>query len=85
MKVLIDDFIKEEINNYTKKIILNKIENKGKKQEEELIFNKYSLEMNFSKNIVVIYDDVFSEDLPLKICLKDFIRHLKNYDSEDQE
>lgn len=79
MKVLIDNFIKEEINEHTKKLILDKIKNKGNNEKEELIFNKYSLEINFLKNIIVIYDDVFSEDLPLKICLEDFVIHLKDY------
>lgn len=74
-KVKLNSFIEEELNSHTKSVILSTIYEgqKAKKQKDELIFNKYSLEITFLENKVTIYDDIFTEDVPLTISLDDFV------------
>ncbi|MCE2503576.1 MAG: hypothetical protein J4G05_05930 [Chlorobi bacterium] len=81
--VILNSFVGEEINSYTKDVILSTIREgkQSQKYKAELIFNRYSLEFLFPENCVIIYDDVFSEDAPLKLWLDDFI----NAVSKDKE
>lgn len=73
--VKLNSFIEEEVNSHTKSVILSTIYKgqKTKKQKDELIFNKYSLEISFLENKVTIYDDIFTEDVPLTVSLDDFV------------
>ena len=82
-KITLNNFIKEELNNHTKVIILTAIRDgrKSQKYKDELIFNKYSVEIIFPENSVTIYDDVFAEDEPLKLCLDEFVNTI----SKDEE
>jgi hypothetical protein len=73
--VTILQFIKEELNDHVRNVILRCIE-QGRlngKVKEELVFNKYSLEFSFQEDSMIIYDDVFSEDLPLNVKIEEFI------------
>jgi hypothetical protein len=73
-------FIKEEVNDYIKSVILETIKN-GKtcnKAYDELVFNRYSLELDFIEEKVTIYDDIFSEDESLSIQLAHFLEVLLN-------
>jgi hypothetical protein len=73
--VTILQFIKEELNDHVRNVILRCIE-QGRlngKVIEELVFNKYSLEFSFQEDSMIIYDDVFSEDLPLNVKIEEFI------------
>lgn len=73
--VTLDSFIQEELNDYTRGVILSALREgkQSNKEKNELVFNKYSLDILFSENQVIIYDDVFTEDEPLEIGLDDFI------------
>lgn len=76
----IKDFIAEEINNNTRNIILINVK-QGKalnKYKDELVFNRYSLEFFFQHDLVVIYDDIFTEDDALKITLDEFLKAITN-------
>lgn len=78
--VTLSGFIKEEVNGHIKNVILKTI-NEGKasnKTNDELVFNRYSLEFDFTKEKITIYDDVFSEDRPLSIQLEHFINAILN-------
>jgi hypothetical protein len=82
LMITINDFIEEELNKEIQNSILETINNsiKQEKKKEELIFNRYSLEIYFSNNEVFIYDDIFSEDNPpLKISLDKFINAITKY------
>jgi len=73
--VTLDSFIQEELNDHARGVILSALR-EGKhsnKEKDQLVFNKYSLDILFSENQVIIYDDVFPEDEPLEIGLDDFI------------
>ena len=73
--VTIENFIKEEINELSLKVIMDSIRSgeNSLKEKDEIVFNRYSLEIDFSEKKVLIYDDVFSEDEPLELMLNDFI------------
>ena len=73
-RVLLNGFLAEELNNQTKDLILKTIRVglSTEKFKDELIFNRYSLEILFGENQIIIYDDVYEEDEPLKINLLDF-------------
>ncbi len=73
--VTLNSFIEEELNGHTKNVILTAIRDgrKSQKHKDELIFNKYSLEIVFAENRVTIYDDVFKEDEPLELYLDEFL------------
>ncbi|SMP29230.1 hypothetical protein [Chryseobacterium profundimaris] len=76
----IKNFIAEEINNNTRNIILITVE-QGKalnKYKDELVFNRYSLEFFFQQDLVIIYDDIFTEYDPLKITLDEFLKAISN-------
>lgn len=76
----IKDFIAEEINNNTRNIILITVK-QGKalnKYKDELVFNRYSLEFFFQQDLVIIYDDIFTEYDPLKITLDEFLKAISN-------
>ena len=78
--VTLSEFIKEEVNDHIKNVILETIK-EGKasnKTNDELVFNRYSLELDFTKEKVTIYDDVFSEDESLSIQLEHFINVILN-------
>ncbi|MDD3079699.1 MAG: hypothetical protein PHH37_11435 [Paludibacter sp.] len=77
--VTIENFIKEELNEYSRKVILDCIRNgeNSLKEKEEIEFNRYSLEILFSEKKVIIYDDVFSENEPLEIELNNFTISIK--------
>lgn len=77
---IIKDFIAEEINNNTRNIILITVK-QGKalnKYKDELVFNRYSLEFFFQQDLVIIYDDIFTEYDPLKITLDEFLKAISN-------
>ena len=82
--VTLNSFIREELNSHTKDVILKAIQKgrKFQKYKDELIFNKYSVEIVFSENQVIIYDDVFTEDEPLKICLDEFLNTISGDEEE---
>jgi hypothetical protein len=74
------EFIKEEVNDYIKNKILETIK-KGKacnKAYDEFIFNRYSLEIDYTEEKVIIYDDIYSEDEPLSIPLAHLLEVLLN-------
>ncbi|WP_066440676.1 hypothetical protein [Chryseobacterium sp. CCH4-E10] len=78
--ITIKDFIAEEVNNNIRNAILITIE-QGKalnKYNDELVFNRYSLEFLFQQNVVIIYDDIFTEYDPLKITLDEFLKAISN-------
>lgn len=78
--ITITDFIAEEVNNTIRNTILTAIK-QGKalnKYKDELVFNRYSLEFFFQHDLVVIYDDIFTEDDPLKITLDEFLKAITN-------
>lgn len=77
--VELDDFIREEINEINRcQIYEGLLENSYQSREIlELNFNKYSIKVEFNKDVVTIYDDVFSEDEPCSITIKDFFKALK--------
>lgn len=79
--VKISDFIKEEINHFTANLIIEKVDlgKKSGKCQEEIIFNRYSLEIYFLKNIVLIYDDIFNEEEELSLDLEKFIKIIECY------
>ena len=37
-------------------------------------FNRYSLEFLFQQNVVIIYDDIFTEKYPLNMTLDQFLK-----------
>jgi hypothetical protein len=57
---IIDDFVKEEINEYSTKVIVNAIE-KGKANpdicKDELTFNRYNIVINFEDKTITIQDE----------------------------
>ncbi len=78
--ISIKDFIAEEVNNNIRNTILITIK-QGKalnKYKNELVFNRYSLEFFFQQNVVIIYDDIFTEKDPLKITLDEFLKAISN-------
>lgn len=78
--ITIKDFIAEEVNNNIRNAILITIE-QGKalnKYNDELVCNRYSLEFLFQQNVVIIYDDIFTEYDPLKITLDEFLKAISN-------
>ena len=79
--VTLKEFIEEEVNDHIRDVILRSIE-QGKldnKDKDELVFNRYSLEMHFPEDTVTIYDDVFSEDKPLSLRIEVFLKAIKTY------
>ncbi|MBX2827817.1 MAG: hypothetical protein KTR22_06625 [Flavobacteriaceae bacterium] len=71
----IDNFIKEELNDYSRDLILSTI-NSGKrnnKTKEILIFNRYSLEFLFKEKTVFIYDDIYPDYGHKKLNFDEFI------------
>ena len=74
----IDSFIEEELNDHSRKVILDTIQEgeKSSKSKEEIVFNRFSLDISFSDRKVWVYDDVFSEDAPLELSLEDFIQYV---------
>ncbi|WP_370900945.1 hypothetical protein [Chryseobacterium gossypii] len=82
--VILSEFIKEEINDHTKTVILSTI-NEGKlynKVKDELIFNRYSIQFLFPKNQIIIYDDIFPEEDSLHIDIDDFLKNISNSKAE---
>ena len=77
--VTIESFLEEEINECSRKVILGAIRNgrKFSKEKEEIIFNRFSVEISFLDGKVSVYDNVFSEDEPLEMRLEDFVRYIK--------
>jgi hypothetical protein len=78
--VTLSEFIKEEVNDHIKNEILKTIK-RGKacnKTNDELVFNRYSLELDFTEEKVTIYDDVFSEEGSFSMQLKHFLEALLN-------
>lgn len=80
----INHFLDLELTNHNKELILNllKIGQDSPKEKDELIFNKYSVEIDFLEKIVTIYDDVFPEDGSLELSISDFVMHINNYKRE---
>ena len=76
--ITIDSFLEEELNDHSRKVILDTIQDgeKSSKDKEEIVFNRFSLDISFSDKRVLVYDDVFSEDAPLELSLKDFIQYI---------
>lgn len=77
--VTIENFIIEELNEHSLKVILDSIKSgeDSIKEKDEIVFNRYSLEIDFSEKKVKIYDDIFSEKEPLELMLNDFITLIK--------
>lgn len=78
--VTLEAFIREEVNNHIREVILASIE-QGKNQnksKDELVFNRYSLEFFFQESSLIIYDDIFPEDEPLKLSLYEFSTAISN-------
>ncbi|MEM7110014.1 MAG: hypothetical protein AAF519_17435 [Bacteroidota bacterium] len=77
--VTIDSFLEEELNDHSRKVILAAIQDgeKSLKEKEEIVFNRFSLDISFAHRKVSVYDDVFSEDEPLELSLEDFIEYVK--------
>ena len=69
--ITLSDFINEEINCHNYKLILEKIF-EGKQRgmfKEEVIFNRYSVEIFFKNEVAIISDDIFYEEEELSIKL----------------
>ena len=79
--VKLQEFIAEEINETTRnKIFQGIIESiYGYRKRLDLIFNKYSIEIDFETNTVTIYDDVFMEDQPITLNIKSFFNAIKSH------
>ena len=77
--VTIENFLKEELNEHSRKVILETVQEgeKSLKEKEEIVFNRFSIEIDFSEKKVLIYDDVFSEDEPVEVQLSEFIENIK--------
>ncbi len=77
--VSIGNFLREELNDYSRKIILTTIKNmeESMKDHEELIFNRFSLDISFREQKVSIYNDIFSEDEPLILDINDFVNYIQ--------
>lgn len=77
--VTLKEFIEEEVNGHIRDVILRSIEQGklGNKAKDELVFNRYSLELYFPEGQVTIYDDVFSEDEPLSLRMEDFLKAIE--------
>ncbi|MEO0898675.1 MAG: hypothetical protein AAFY71_19840 [Bacteroidota bacterium] len=77
--VSIESFIEEELDNLTKKNLLDKISN-GKLnslKSQQIVFNRFIIEIKFSEKRVVIIDDAFFEEtIPLELSLSDFIKKI---------
>ncbi|TKG95510.1 hypothetical protein EYV94_08695 [Puteibacter caeruleilacunae] len=75
----IDVFFKEELNDYSRKVILDIIRDGEKytKEREEVVLNRFSIEISFIEKKVIIYDDIFTEDEPLELSLDELLVYLK--------
>ncbi len=80
--VTLTGFLGEELNSHTRDVILNTIHDgrKFRRYKVELTFNRYSLEIIFPEDRVTVYDDVFTEDEPLILCLDYFLNTISKDD-----
>lgn len=76
--VTITEFIKEEVVDNTKEIILRRIKEglQSEKVFDEIVFNRYSVEFHFKENKVVINDDIFLDTPPLILSIQSFVKEL---------
>ena len=76
--IRIEDFIKEELNLSSRcKIYQGILESVyGERMKLEIVFNRYSVEINFEEDSVMIFDDIMEEE-PSKMTVKSFFDSLK--------
>ena len=74
------DFIKEELNDYNLcRIYKGLLENiYSNRQIIELNFNRYTLEIDFDKDEVKLFDDVMLDIEPLVTNVKSFFLEISN-------
>lgn len=78
--VTLSEFVEEEVDEHIKHVILETI-NEGKvndKAEDELVFNRYILQIDFRSEMVTIFDDVFCDSESLSVKLEDFLELLES-------
>lgn len=76
--VTITEFIKEEVVDNTKEIILRRIKEglQSEKVFDDIVFNRYSLEFHFKEDKVFICDDIFPDTPPLILGIQYFVEEL---------
>lgn len=77
--VSLEDFVSEDLNDHTRGLIYQGLlENVyGVRQKLELVFNRYSIEIDFENDIVSIHDDIFEESESLQLNIKSFFNSIK--------
>jgi len=67
-------FLDLEVNHAANKILIDAIKkSKNNKSKEEVVFNVYSIDINANDDEVLIYNDVFVDQTPVKLTVIDFL------------
>ena len=77
--VKIKDFIEYELDPLKRERIYKGILESiyCEREQLEITFNKYSVEIDFGNNQVTIYDDIMTEDEPCQMKIDAFFKSIK--------
>ena len=80
MSVSIKSFLETEINQVSKRLLMDTIKkSEAGGKTELLMLSIYGVEINAKNDTVEIYNDLSPETPPLKMTLATFLNHIKDY------